>query len=76
MVLEHCYLNHITPITSIFLQRKIEEVLKNFEPRARLHQVIADRNPDRNAYRLKIRFLCCMNIPNPVTVETFLERLR
>ena len=66
---------NITPLTSLNLQRKIEEVLSNFEPRAKITQIIADPDIDRNGYRLEIRFYV-IGIQNPITVETFLERLR
>ena len=65
----------MTPLTALNLQRKIEEVLSNFEPRAKITQIIADPDIDRNAYRLTIKFYV-IGITNPVTVETFLERLR
>ena len=66
---------NITPLTALNLQRKIEEVLNNFEPRAKITQIIADPDMDRNGYRLEIRFYV-IGIQNPITVETFLERLR
>ena len=66
---------NITPLTALNLQRKIEEVLSNFEPRAKITQIIADPDMDRNGYRLEIRFYV-IGIQNPITVETFLERLR
>ena len=65
----------MTPLTALNLQRKIEEVLNNFEPRAKITQIVADADIDRNAYRLTIKFYV-IGITNPVTVETFLERLR
>ena len=65
----------MTPLTALNLQRKIEEVLKNFEPRANITQILADPDIDRNGYRLEIRFYV-IGIQNPITVETFLERLR
>ena len=65
----------MTPLTALNLQRKVEEVLSNFEPRAKITQIIADPDIDRNAYRLEIRFYV-IGIQNPITVETFLERLR
>ena len=65
----------MTPLTALNLQRKIEEVLSNFEPRAKITQIIADPDMDRNGYRLEIRFYV-IGIQNPITVETFLERLR
>ena len=66
---------NITPLTALNLQRKIEEVLSNFEPRAKITQIIADPDIDRNGYRIEIRFYV-IGIQNPITVETFLERLR
>ena len=66
---------NMTPLTALNLQRKIEEVLSNFEPRAKITQILADPDIDRNGYRLEIRFYV-IGIQNPITVETFLERLR
>ena len=66
---------NMTPLTALNLQRKIEEVLNNFEPRAKITQILADPDIDRNGYRLEIRFYV-IGIQNPITVETFLERLR
>ena len=66
---------NMTPLTALNLQRKIEEVLINFEPRAKITQIIADPDIDRNGYRLEIKFYV-IGIQNPITVETFLERLR
>ena len=65
----------MTPLTALNLQRKVEEVLNNFEPRAKITQIIADPDIDRNAYRLSIKFYV-IGVTNPITVETFLERLR
>ena len=64
-----------TPVTSMFLRRKIEEVITNYEPRARLDQVIVTESPDRNAIDVRVVFYC-MNIANPVTVLTTLQRIR
>ncbi len=61
--------------TEGFQPLKVEEVLNNFEPRALITQIIADPDIDRNAYRLEIKFYV-IGIQNPITVETFLERLR
>ena len=64
-----------TPVTSIFIKRKVEEVITNYEPRARLDQVIVTESPDRNAIEVRVIFYC-MNIANPVTVLTTLQRIR
>ena len=65
----------MTPLTALNLQRKVEEVLNNFEPRAKITQILADPDIERNDYRLEIKFYV-IGIQNPITVETFLERLR
>ena len=65
----------MTPLTALNLQRKIEEVLNNFEPRIKLVQILANPDIDRNRYQVSISFYV-IGIPLPVTVETFLERLR
>ena len=65
----------MTPLTALNLQRKVQEVLLNFEPRIRLVQVLARPDIDRNAYGLRIMFYV-IGTPQPVVVETFLERLR
>jgi phage baseplate assembly protein W len=65
----------VTPLTALNLQRKIEEVLNNFEPRIKLVQILANPDNDRNRYQVSISFYV-IGIPQSVTVETFLERLR
>ena len=65
----------MSPIASVVIARKIEDVIKNFEPRVRLVQVNVHPFIDRNGYRASISFYV-INHPEPVTVETMLERLR
>ena len=65
----------ITPLTALNLQRKIEEVIINFEPRVRLAQIVARPDIDNNRYAVSISFYI-IGSPLPVKVETFLERLR
>jgi len=65
----------MSPLTALNLQRKVEEVLNNFEPRIKLVQIIARPDIDGNRYQLSISFYV-IGIPTAVTVETFLERLR
>ena len=65
----------MTPLPALNLQRKVAEVLNNFEPRINLQQVLASPDIDRNSYELKIMFYV-IGSNEPVVVETFLERLR
>jgi len=66
----------MTPITAYILTMKIEEVIDNFEPRARLVGVRATPNLDNNAYNVTIEFYV-VNAPTElVNMEVLLERLR
>jgi phage baseplate assembly protein W len=65
----------MTPLTALNLQRKVGEVLNNFEPRIKLVQILARPDLDRNSYHLTIMFYV-IGVSEPVTVETFLERTR
>ena len=65
----------MTPLTALNLQRKVQEVLVNFEPRIRLVQIVANPNIDNNAYDLRIYFYV-VGSNELVEVQTFLERLR
>lgn len=64
-----------TPITRVLLERKIEEVLKNYEPRCVLQSITVDDDQDRNRLLVNIYFYV-RGIPGPQTVSTFLQRLR
>ena len=66
---------NFTPVTGIFIRRKIEEVITNFEPRARISQVAVNEQPDRNGIEVTVYFYV-MNMPNPVSVTTVLQRIR
>jgi phage baseplate assembly protein W len=65
----------MTPLTALNLQRKVQEVLVNFEPRIRLVQIVARPDIDRNSYDLSIYFYV-IGSNELITVQTFLERLR
>ena len=66
----------MTPLTAHILTRKIEDVIENFEPRARLISVRAQPNLDRNEYECTVQFFV-VNAPTElVDLTVFLERLR
>ena len=65
----------MTPQMNHLISKQIQKLITNYEPRARLVQVATIPDFDRNAYNCKI-FFYVVNQPEPVTVETFLERLR
>jgi phage baseplate assembly protein W len=67
---------NMTPLTSAVIARKIQDVIQNFEPRARLTGVDVIPDFDRNAYEVSIYFYV-VNAPTElVEVNQLLERLR
>ena len=66
----------MTPLTAHILTRKIEDVIENFEPRARLVGVTAFPNLDRNEYECTIEFYVVNTPTELVDLTVFLERLR
>ena len=67
---------NMTPLTSAVIARKIQDVIENFEPRARLTGVNVTPDFDRNLYEVSVYFYV-VNAPTElVEVDTLLERLR
>ena len=66
---------NISPQINHAISKEIDLLIKNYEPRCRLVEVSTVPSFDRNAYSASISFYV-VNHPEPVTVETFLERLR
>ena len=66
----------ITPVTAQVLARKIEDVINNFEPRARLVGVTAIPLLDKNAYEVSIEFYVVNTPTELVYLSIMLERLR
>ena len=64
-----------SPLTAVFLKRKISEVITNHEPRVRLEDISLDDDPDRNRLKVDLYFYV-VGVSEPVTVSTFLQRLR
>ena len=66
----------MTPVTAQILARKIEDVIQNFEPRARLISVTALPNLDRNEYEVSIEFYVVNQPTELVDLSIMLERVR
>lgn len=66
----------MTPVTATILARKIEDVIQNFEPRARLVSVTALPNLDRNEYEVSIEFYVVNQPTELVDLSIMLERVR
>ena len=66
----------MSPVVSAMIARKIEDVIENFEPRARLVSVRSLPDLDRNAYEVVVEFYV-VNAPTElVEFSIMLERLR
>ena len=67
---------NMTPLVSSVISRKIQDVIENFEPRARLVGVNVTPDFDRNEYNVTVYFYV-VNAPTElVEVNALLERLR
>ena len=66
----------MTPVTAALLARHIEDVIENYEPRARLTGVRAIPDYDRNSYSVTIEFYVVNTPTELVDLTIFLERLR
>jgi phage baseplate assembly protein W len=72
--------DNINPLTATFLKDSVIEVIKNYEPRAKLIEddndgVIVSVDPEGNGYFVKITFTV-INRGEPSTISLFLERIR
>ena len=74
-VLEMLFEN-MSPITGHVIARKVELVIENFEPRARLVGVQSVPDFDRNAYSMTLEFYVVNTPTELVTLDVMLERLR
>ena len=67
---------NITPIVGNVLARKVEDVINNYEPRARLISVRSLPDVDRNGYEIVVTFYV-VNAPTElIELSLLLERLR
>jgi len=66
---------NFTPMTRVFLERKIQEVIVNYEPRIDLTAVNVDDDQDDNRLVVDISFRI-IGVPGPQIVQTFLQRVR
>jgi hypothetical protein len=65
----------VDSVTAAQIQREIEEVIGNFEPRAQVSKVEAIPSPDENKYQIYLEFFIINNTA-PITINFFLERIR
>ena len=66
------------PVDSVFgasIERRLRDVINNYEPRVSVESVVAIPAPDQNGYKVIMTFFI-VNLPNPITINFFLERIR
>ena len=64
------------PVTAALLARQVQDVIENFEPRARLVGVRAIPDYDKNSYSVTVEFYVVNTPTELVDLTIFLERLR
>jgi len=62
-------------ITANALENEIDQVIKNYEPRASIKKLSVEPDPDKNAFKVRLEFFI-VNRPEPVILTFFLERVR
>jgi phage baseplate assembly protein W len=65
----------VDSVSGAALERQIAEVINNFEPRVSIETITAIPAPDENGYRISLSFFI-NTLPNPITINFFLERIR
>lgn len=66
---------NVDPLIGSQLERAIAETILNYEPRVSVTNVRAQPSPDENLYAVSLTFTI-INLPNPITIDFFLERIR
>lgn len=64
-----------TPPVKQQMERAIREVIKNYEPRADVFEVLVEERPEVNALTVSVAFMI-LNDPDPVILDVILERVR
>jgi phage baseplate assembly protein W len=65
----------VSPLSAASLEREIATMIDNYEPRARVNEIIVTPLPDKNAYNVSLSFYI-ENATLPTTVTLILERNR
>lgn len=64
-----------TPITANLVKDAIIEVIKNYEPRIKITQLVVEMTDDLNGYNVTIAYEI-LNRSEPAIITLFLERIR
>jgi len=66
---------NMSPLTAATLEREIQNVIDNYEPRASVSSIVATPDYDHNAYNVTITFFI-QNLTSPTTITVILQRNR
>jgi phage baseplate assembly protein W len=61
--------------TASLIEREIAEVIRNYEPRATVNNVIVSPTTDGNGFNVELEFFV-VNQTQPLSITFFLERIR
>jgi phage baseplate assembly protein W len=67
--------NYNQPAMKQNMERAIKEVIRNYEPRADLLEVLVEDRPDLNSLTISVAFMV-LNDPDPIILDVLLERVR
>lgn len=66
---------NMSSLTAQHIKQAVKDVINNFEPRAKLRDVVVQISEDSNAYQVSISFYI-VNQAIPIEITVFLERVR
>ena len=66
---------NLDSITATRMEKEIEQIITNFEPRALLEKVTVNARPESNSFGVTIEF-SIINRQEPITITFQLERIR
>lgn len=64
-----------TPAVKQQMETAIREVIKNYEPRADVIEVLVEENREKHMLTISVAFMI-LNDPEPVVLDVILERVR
>ena len=67
---------NMTPTVAIIISKQLEQVIANYEPRAKLVGIKAIPDYDKNLYNVNIEFYVVNTPTELVDMSVMLERLR
>lgn len=65
----------VDSVSGAAIERRLIDVINNYEPRVSIESISAIPDPDQNGYKVTMTFYI-INLSNPITINFFLERIR